>query len=216
MKVRPAISLMLAVLLFPVSAAVAQQSENDTIRLGATVENGVTYPMILLNEVDAISTYLDAAERIRRDKLRRDIFVVYPYALTAATVFNDINANLNQLDRREDRRKYLKAIDKSLDRTFKEPLKNLTIDQGHVLIKLVNRQTGVNCYHIIKELKGGFSALMWQSVGVFFNNNLKRDYDPTGRDYEVETFVRDLEASNAYSYQLSKQNELLKKARAQK
>ncbi len=216
MKVRPAISLVLAVLLFPVSAAVAQQSENDTIRLGATVENGITYPMILLNEVDAISTYLDAAERIRRDKLRRDIFVVYPYALTAATVFNDINANLNQLDRRKDRRRYLKEIDKSLDRTFKEPLKNLTIDQGHVLIKLVNRQTGVNCYHIIKELKGGFSALMWQSVGIFFNNNLKHDYDPSGRDREVETFVRDLEASNAYSYQLSKQNELLKKARAQK
>ena len=216
MIVRPAISLMLAVLLFPFSAAVAQQSENDTIRLGATVENGITYPMILLNEVDAISTYLDAAERIRRDKLRRDIFVVYPYALTAAAVFNDINANLNQLDRRKDRRRYLKEIDKSLDRTFKEPLKNLTIDQGHVLIKLVNRQTGVNCYHIIKELKGGFSALMWQSVGIFFNNNLKHDYDPSGHDYEVEKFVRDLEASNAYSYQLAKQNELLKKVRAQK
>jgi hypothetical protein len=172
--------------------------------------------MILLDEVETYSTYLNAAERIRRDKLRRDIFVVYPYALTAAAVFNDINANLDQLDRRRDRRKYLKAVDKSLDRTFKEPLKNLSIDQGHVLIKLVNRQTGVNCYHIIKELKGGLSAMMWQSVGVFFNNNLKRNYDPTGDDYELETFVREMEASNAYSYQLSKQNELMKKAKGEK
>ncbi|MCD6010471.1 MAG: hypothetical protein K0Q79_333 [Flavipsychrobacter sp.] len=215
MRVVPVIWLVCAILLLSTRVG-AQVSENDTIRLGATVENGITYPMILLDEVETYSTYLNAAERIRRDKLRRDIFVVYPYALTAAAVFNDINANLDQLDRRRDRRKYLKAVDKSLDRTFKEPLKNLSIDQGHVLIKLVNRQTGVNCYHIIKELKGGLSAMMWQSVGVFFNNNLKRNYDPTGDDYELETFVREMEASNAYSYQLSKQNELMKKAKGEK
>lgn len=216
MRCLPVILLVCGILLLSAAKAGAQLSENDTIRLGATLENGITYPMILLDEVETYATYLNAAERIRRDKLRRDIFVVYPYALTAAAVFKDINDNLDNLDRRRDKRKYLKEIDKSLDRTFKEPLKNLTIDQGHVLIKLINRQTGVDCYHIIKELKGGFNAMMWQSVGVFFNNNLKREYDPTGDDYELETFVRDLEASNAYSYQLSKQSELMKKAKGEK
>lgn len=214
MKVMPLLWLTLIVLL-PVLGR-AQESPNDTIRLGATLENGINYPMILLDEVEIASTYIDAAERIRRDKLRRDIFVVYPYALTAAAVFKDINDNLNTLDRRRDQRKYLKAMDKNLDRTFKEPLKNLSIDQGHVLIKLINRQTGVNCYHIIKELKGGFNAMMWQSVGIFFNNNLRKDYEPTGADREMEGFIRDLEASNAYSYQLAKQSELMKKAKGEK
>ena len=101
-------------------------------------------------------------------------------------------------------------MDKQLDHLFKDPLKQLSIDQGHVLIKLVNRQTGRNCYSIIKELKGGLSAVVWQSVGVFFNNNLNRDYDPTGDDKEVEDIVHDMEASTAYRYQVYQQQALLR------
>ena len=205
--------LVPVILLIMAVRADAQYSENDTIRLSAITENGYTYPVILLPEVETVSEYLDPAERIRRDKLRNDIFVVYPYALAAAAVFKDIHANLDSLDRRHDRKKYLKSVDKSLDATFKEPLKNLTINQGHVLIKLVNRQTGQNCYSIIRELKGGLSAMMWQSVGIFFNNNLVHEYDPEGKDKEIEGFVRDLEASNAYHYQLYQQQALLKKVR---
>jgi len=189
----------------------AQNSVNDTIRLGAVTENGKTYPMILLPEFITTGSFIDASERIRRDKLRNDIFVVYPYAITAAAIFKEVNTNLEKLDGRRSRKKYLKSIDKSLDVAFKEPLKNLSIDQGHVLIKLIDRQTGQNCYSIIKELKGGFNAMLWQSVGVFFNNNLTRDYDPEDKDREIEAFVKDLESSNSYRYQLYQQQALLKK-----
>ena len=209
-KKKPWIFFIFGILLFAGNAK-AQNSVYDTIRVGAIVENGQTYPMILLPEVTTIGNIIDAAERLRRDRLRSDIFTVYPYALTAAAVFKDVNANLDKYDRRHDRKKYLKSIDKNLDATFKEPLKNLSIDQGHVLIKLINRQTGQNCYSIIKELKGGFSAVLWQSVGVFFNNNLNRDYDPEGRDKEVEDLVKDMEASTNYRYQLYQQEALLRK-----
>ncbi len=213
MSYRKAAIWLPLVLLTAVRAGAQQPSPNDTIRLGAVTENGVVWPMILLPEVETVAQGLDAEERIRRDRLRNDIFVVYPYALAAAAVFKDINDNLDKLDTRRDRKQYLKSIDKSLDRTFKEPLKNLSIDQGHVLIKLINRQTGTNCYHIIKELKGGLTAVMWQGVGVFFNNNLNRDYDPEDNDHEMEAFVKELESSNYYRYQLSRQDELLKKVK---
>jgi Domain of unknown function (DUF4294) len=203
--------LVYLILLLAVTRADAQLSVNDTIRLGATVENGQTYAMILLDEFVVTGQFLNIAERKRRDQLRYDISVAYPYALTAAAIFKDINKALDSIDRRHDRKKYLKSLDKSLDAAFKEPLKNLSIDQGHILIKLVDRQTGTNCYHIIKELKGGLTAIMWQGVGVFFNNNLNRDYDPEGTDRELEGFVRDLEASNNYRYQVYQQEALLKK-----
>jgi len=87
----------------------------------------------------------------------------------------------------------------------------LSIDQGHVLIKLINRQTGQSCYSIIKELKGGFSAMMWQSVGVMFNNNLIRPYEPDGRDAEIERIVLELEQSEHYRYQLYLQGEIIKR-----
>lgn len=203
--------LILFSTLFVWANAGAQASVNDTIRVGAIVENGQVYPMILLPEVTTISQYSDPKERLRRQKLRSDIFTVYPYALTAATVFKEIDDSLDTYDRRHDRKKYLKSVDKNLDATFKEPLKNLTIDQGHILIKLINRQTGQNCYSIIKELKGGFSAMLWQSVGVFFNNNLNKDYDPTGKDKELEELVKEMEASATYRYEIYQQEALLRK-----
>jgi hypothetical protein len=201
----------LLLLLVASTGARAQNSVNDTIRLGAVVENGQVYPMILLDEYTKVEKYLDPAEKLRRDRLRNDIFTVYPYAITAAAVFKGINDNLEKMDGRHDRKKYLKSIDHSLDQTFKQPLKNLSIDQGHILIKLINRQTGQNCYSIVKELKGGFSAVVWQGVGVLFNNNLNKDYDPEGSDKEIEEMVKDMEASSAYRYQLYQQDLLMRK-----
>ncbi len=198
--------------LFSVSNVCAQ-GVNDTIRLGAVEEQGKIYAMILLPEFTAIGIMMPGEEKNRRNKLRTDVYQVYPYALAAASIFKDVNAALDKIPERRDRKKYLKTVDRQLDQLFKQPLKNLSIDQGHVLIKLINRQTGRNCYTIIKELKGGFSAVVWQSVGVMFNNNLNRDYDPEERDKEIEGIVKDMEASNNYRYQLYQQQALLQKVK---
>ncbi len=210
---RSQLILLLLVIVLCAARVSAQVGVNDTIRLGAIIENGIAYPMILLPEFEKTGDILNQEEKRRREKLRNDIYVVYPYAITSAAVFNDIHKNLETMDRRRDRKQYLKAMDKNLEAAFKQPLKSLSIDQGHVLIKLINRQTGQNCYSIIKELKGGFNAMVWQGVGVMFNNNLIREYDPEGRDKEVEHYVRELEASMHYRYQLAQQEALLRKVK---
>ncbi len=212
MKLKKWTCVLFIVLFIATEQIIAQNSVYDTIRLGSITEHGQAYPMVLLPEFVKKDLLMDPKERTRRQRLRNDIYVTYPYALTAAIIFNEVNSNLDSIDRRRDRRKYLKTMDKKLDRLFKEPLKNLSIDQGHVLIKLINRQTGQNCYSLIKEMKGGLSAMVWQSVGLFFNNNLVREYDPEDRDREIESIVKDLEASNLYRYQIYQQEALLKKA----
>ena len=205
--------LSIWVMLLPAAIPViAQPSGTDTIRLGAVTEKGQVYPMILMPEFVKSAAFMDPEARNRRARLRNDIYITYPYALVAATIFKEVNANLDTMDARRDRKKYLKTIDKKLDRVFKEPLKDMSIDQGHVLIKLIGRQTGRNCYSLIREFKGGLSAVVWQSVGVFFNNNLTHEYDPEGKDQEIESIVKDMEASTAYRYQLYQQDALLKKA----
>lgn len=188
----------------------AQVGVNDTIRLGAVVENGATYPMAFLPEYTKTALYLDNDARLRRDRLRRDIYIVYPYALTAATILGDVHKILDTLESRRERKRYLRETDRKLDVAFKKPLKNLTVDQGHVLVKLINRQTGQNCYSIIRELRGGFNAVVWQSVGVMFNNNLRREYDPEGDDAEIEGIVQVLESSANYRYHLYMQQELMR------
>ena len=193
------------------SAAFAQQGPNDTIRLGAVVDNGRVYPYVFLEDYTCKSQMLNAEDRKRLNKLRNSVNAVYSYAITASAIFNEMHAEMEKMDRRRDRKKFKKEWDQKLNMTFKKPLKDLSVDQGHILIKLIARQTGQDCYSVIREMKGGLSAMMWQSVGVFFNNNLKKDYDPQGEDKELERIVKELEESNQYRYQLYLQDEMMKK-----
>jgi len=207
---RHIISLLVLSISFAGTVCYAQGGVNDTIRLGAIVENGQTYPMAFLPEFTRTAFYINEEARVRRNRLRRDIYIVYPYALAAATILKDVHGTLDTLDSRRDRKRYLRETDRKLDVAFKQPLKNLTVDQGHVLVKLINRQAGQNCYSIIRELRGGFNAVLWQSVGVMFNNNLRKEYDPSGNDAEIEDIVQVLEGSANYRYHLYMQNELMK------
>ena len=214
-RLLPHISIFILLLLaaVPVSYAQLERGPNDTIRLGAIEAHGQYYPYIFLPEVTKMGKMVNDEDRKRINTLRNNVYAVYPYALTAGAVFKKVEDELPFINTRKNRKQYLKQLDRQLDACFKEPLKNLSINQGHVLIKLINRQTGQDCYHVIKELKGGLSAFMWQSVGVFFNNNLKREYDPEGDDKELEIAVRELEASTAYKYQLYKQEEMMRAIR---
>ena len=65
-------------------------------------------------------------------------------------------------------------------------------------MKLINRQTGNNCYEIIKEYKGGLVARLYQTVAFFFDSNLKQSYDASGDDAEIEKIV--LEVQRMYGF----------------
>jgi hypothetical protein len=126
-------------------------------------------------------------------KLRYNVYKVYPYALTAAYLLKDVHQKLAQLHNKSDQKKYLKAVEKELNKRFKGELEQFTIPQGIVLVKLINRQTGRSCFDIIQEVKGGFNAVVWQGVALVFSNNLRREYDPEDRDSDIEAIVREIE-----------------------
>ena len=70
--------------------------------------------------------------------------------------------------------------------------------QGKVLMKLINRETGNNCYSLIQEFKGNFNAGFWQAVAFVFGSSLKQPYEPQGDDREIEKIV--LEVQKMYGY----------------
>jgi hypothetical protein len=206
--------LLLAATIAPAGAQ--QRTARDTILLGAVVEGKDTIPMIFLPDVYKTDRMLKkfAKERRKYDMLYYNVYKVYPYAITAADVLKDVDVNLAKIGDHHDARKaYLKTVEKELNKRFKGELEDLTISQGQVLVKLIDRQTGKNCYGIIKELKGGFSAVIWQSVALLFNNSLKREYDPNGDDKDMEGIVRELEAANYHQYQYKLQQSQLQAKR---
>lgn len=187
----------------------AQQgpSGGDTIRLGGVVAGADTFAMVFLQNVDVVDKLPRrlarryARQREEMSRLRHNVYKVYPYAVIAADVLKDVDVYLAAMDTKQKRKAYLKTVEKDLNARFKGELTDLTITQGQILVKLINRQTGKNCFGIIKELKGGFSAVVWQSVALLFSNNLKKEYDPQERDRDIELVVRELEATYYYKHQ---------------
>jgi hypothetical protein len=126
-------------------------------------------------------------------RLRNAVYVTYPYATTASKVINEINAKLAVASNEKARKQIIKSKEKELKEAFGEKITNLSVYQGTVLMKLINRQTGNNCYEILKEYKGGANARFWQTVAFVFGSNLKQPYEPNGSDVEMEGIVRDVE-----------------------
>ena len=178
----------------------AQQGINDTIVSGAVVYMGDTIEAKTLPFVSLYNRLTDAQRRARAEwtRLRNAIYVTFPYAKRAGLVMNDVNAHLVGVNDKDKRKKYINSREKDLKREFADPLTNLSIYQGKVLMKLINRETGNNCYEIIKEYKGGFLARFYQTVAFFFGTNLKQPYDKTGDEAEMEKIVQEVERMYGY------------------
>ncbi len=129
-------------------------------------------------------------------RLRNAVYVTYPYARVAGATINDINAKLVNVTSKKDRKAYIKTREKELKKQFSDPLSNLSVYQGKILMKLINRQTGNNCYEIIKEYKGGVNARMYQTVAFFFGSSLKQKWDLSdATDRQIENFVNEIDAA---------------------
>src|SRR5688572_19304607 len=129
-------------------------------------------------------------------RLRNAVYVTYPYARVAGHTINDINAKLTTVKNKKQRKEYIKSREKELRKSFSEPLSKLSVYQGRVLMKLINRQTGNNCYEIIKEYKGGMNARLYQTVAFFFGSSLKQQWDLSDKtDRQIENFVNEIDGN---------------------
>lgn len=129
-------------------------------------------------------------------RLRNAVYVTYPYARVAGATINDINRQLTGVTNKKQRKEYIKSREKELRKQFTEPLSKLSVYQGKVLMKLINRQTGNNCYEIIKEYKGGVNARMYQTVAFFVGGDLKQDWDVADKtDRQIENFVKEIDGA---------------------
>jgi hypothetical protein len=178
--------------------AQSKYGRNDTILTTAVVYEGDTIEAKILAGVYVWGkSNLSAKERWTR--LRNAVYVTYPYAQRAGIVFNDIEKHIAANPDKQYINNYINSKEKQLKKEFTDPLTNLSVYQGKVLMKLINRETGgTDCYEILRQLKGGFSARFWQTVAFFFGSDLRQPYDPLGRDAEMESIVKEVRRMYGY------------------
>lgn len=201
--------LLIGVLLLVVQCAHAQQGKFDTIPVGVLIINGDTILHKYLETVVVVDQapewLVEKRKREKKDReayqrLRYNVYVVYPYAVMAGIILQDIDSVLQSLNSKVAKKEFKRRKENELNRKFKGELENLSISQGQILVKLIARQTGKPCYVIVKELKGGFNARIFQGMALLFDNNLRNTYDAAGDDAAIEQIVQEIEQRGHFEY----------------
>jgi hypothetical protein len=182
-------------LLYLFAATAAADESRPTLAHIAVDENGDTIPHVRLPPVYCFAKPKFKNARQERKyyqeyaRMARNMKKVYPYAQLAKQKLAKMDAEFVLLKDGRAKKAYIKKVEKELFREFEQPLRKLTISQGRMLIKLVDRETGRTGYQIVKELKGGFAAFFWQSVAVLFDSSLKTQFDAEGQDKMLEQLI---------------------------
>ena len=121
--------------------------------------------------------------------LEMRVMKVYPIAKVAALKLKEYNSAYIKFKSERERKDYIKKIEKDLYVEFENEIRSMSINQGRILIKLIDRETGKSGYEIIKEFKGGFSAFFWQGIARLFGHNLKSEYDAANEDRMIEYII---------------------------
>lgn len=168
-----------------------------TVVYGRIEENGDTTLIVYLPEVDIdlMQRYLQITDTRQGRRLANNVKKVYPYAKLAGAKMQEYDSILANVTSEFDRHMLMKRAEKELTDQYSEELKNLTLTQGAILIRLIDRETGNTSYQVVQELRGKVRAFFYQGFARLWGYNLKSEYDPHNNpeDDEIETIVTLLE-----------------------
>lgn len=130
----------------------------------------------------------------RYERLIYNIKMAYPFALIVRDRLSLVNDDMKKLKTERERKAYLKNVEKDVFAQYENDIAHLTITQGIILIKLIDRETQNTSYELIKEYRGWISAFFWQGIARLFGTNLKAEYDRFGDDAAIEMILIEIEA----------------------
>lgn len=193
---------VLTLAFLPVGRAYAQQDHDIMTqplrgqRTQGTIVNGDTIPVVNMEPISVNTTFEFRTRRQREQWTRTKFNVkkVYPYAILAAAKLKEYDRALQQIQDEELKKTFLRRCEEDLRNEFEEELKALTVSQGKILMKLIDRESGRTTYDVVKQMRGAFQAAMWQTVARIFGHNMKAEYDARVEDIMIERAVKLVES----------------------
>lgn len=190
---------LLLLLLIPVSFLWAQENKNETKINQELSEMDSISPQDLaifdtIKLDDANLLHLNLRTEMEKKYylwLRKRVRDVWPYVKVAVDEYNSIQDTSQYFHNNKERKKYIKKRQVDLANEFENQLKELSLSRGQILVKLIHRETGKTSHEIIKELRGGLNAFLWNTVGGAYNLDLKTQFDPhkTREDLYIEVIL---------------------------
>jgi len=174
--------------------------KNDTIRTYSVEYEGERIPWMVAPEVQIIDMriFRTQADRDAYRRLKYNVYKVIPYAHFAGERYRQLERDLALTGDKRKQKALIKSCETQIKDMFKKEIENLTVTQGEILIKLIDRETNNTTYTLVKELKGGFNAFLLQSAARIFGHNLKEEYE---RDEERDIeYILQQAGYDSYKY----------------
>lgn len=202
-RVRPVLSLIIPTVCGLITAS-PSFAQDHGYRILDTLSNEFYNSIWYVNATDtfAIATFAaveveavtrNRAKKRQYDRFEQKVIKVYPYARAAGEIMKMYESLCSAEPDERRRKKLLDQAEDELKAQFENDLRKMTVSEGVILIKLIDRETGNTSYSLVQQLRGKFSAFMWQSVARLFGHNLKDEYDGEGSDVWIENIVLRIE-----------------------
>lgn len=177
-------------------SAMIGKTDPVPIKVPAVLVDGDTIPYITLPDVvvEEKMPFKSRRKYAQWTRLKYNVKKVYPYSILAAAKLKEYERILDRMPNEKIKKTYMKIVEDELKAEFEDELKNLTITQGRILMKLIDRQTGHTTYELVKQLRGNFEAFMWQTVAKMFGSDMKDEYDAVTDDKLIEIAIQQVEA----------------------
>jgi len=200
-KVFKGIILLLVLTCSPAIAQTDTSASDTAAGRSYLIQNierdGEVLPEVTIKEVTVVGR--PSRESARRSEFRKyerliyHLKKVYPYALIVRQRLDEVNARMSEMNSVKSRKEYIRQFEREVFTEFEDDIRNMTITQGRLLIKLIDRETQNTSYDLIREYRGGFTAAFWQGIARIFGTNLKDEYDPFGDDALIEIILMEIE-----------------------
>ena len=158
--------------------------------------DGITMPEVEIKEVTVVARPRTAKRNEYRkyERLIYNLKRVYPYALMVRIRLNQVNEDMKNITDEKERKNYMKGVEKDVFAEYEDDMREMTITQGRLLIKLIDRETQNTSYALIRDFRGKLTAAFWQGIARIFGTNLKEEYDPYGDDALIELIISEIDA----------------------
>ena len=162
-------------------------------------------PPYILNEGDTISVMVlrdvyiyspqkfNNADAEKYQKLVRDVKKTLPYAKLVYNTLIETYEYIMTLPDEKAREAHLKRMEKDLFAEYKPILKKMTLSQGKLLIKLIDRECNQTSYNLVRAFLGPFRAAFWNVFASMFGASLNSSWDPDGKDAQTERIIEMIE-----------------------
>lgn len=166
------------------------------VRVGKVMEAGDSIKYVEMNNVYVYAplTFKNERQREAYNRLVYNVKKVLPIAKEVNRAILETYEYLQTLPNEKARKEHIKLVEKSVKEQYTPRMKKLTLSQGKLLIKLINRETNSSSYQLVQAFLGSSRAAFYQTFAWMFGASLKKEYDPQGKDRLTERVVRLVEA----------------------